>query len=67
MNKYGKNSDIFLLAFFSDFLLLVLKDIMVQRPDLRILLMSATLNADLFSQYFNACPVVNIPGEKQSL
>ncbi|XP_066481425.1 putative ATP-dependent RNA helicase DHX57 [Tiliqua scincoides] len=46
----------------SDFLLLVLKDIMVQRPDLRILLMSATLNAELFSQYFNACPIVNIPG-----
>lgn len=46
----------------SDFLLLILKDIMVQRPDLRILLMSATLNAELFSQYFNACSIVNIPG-----
>ncbi|XP_060104599.1 putative ATP-dependent RNA helicase DHX57 isoform X2 [Heteronotia binoei] len=46
----------------SDFLLLVLKDIMVQRPDLCIILMSATLNAELFSQYFNSCPVVNIPG-----
>uniref|UniRef100_A0A8C8RDX7 Putative ATP-dependent RNA helicase DHX57 n=1 Tax=Pelusios castaneus TaxID=367368 RepID=A0A8C8RDX7_9SAUR len=46
----------------SDFLLLVLKDIMFQRPDLRIILMSATLNAELFSQYFNSCPVINIPG-----
>nr|XP_006116315.1 putative ATP-dependent RNA helicase DHX57 [Pelodiscus sinensis]XP_006116316.1 putative ATP-dependent RNA helicase DHX57 [Pelodiscus sinensis]XP_014425567.1 putative ATP-dependent RNA helicase DHX57 [Pelodiscus sinensis] len=46
----------------SDFLLLVLKDIMSQRPDLRIILMSATLNAELFSQYFNSCPVINIPG-----
>ncbi|XP_066033746.1 putative ATP-dependent RNA helicase DHX57 isoform X2 [Chamaea fasciata] len=46
----------------SDFLLLVLKDIMVQRPDLRIILMSATLNAELFSQYFHSCPVINIPG-----
>ncbi|XP_053099073.1 putative ATP-dependent RNA helicase DHX57 [Hemicordylus capensis] len=46
----------------SDFLLLVLKDIMLKRPDLRIILMSATLNAELFSQYFNSCPVVNIPG-----
>ncbi|XP_053917909.1 putative ATP-dependent RNA helicase DHX57 isoform X2 [Cuculus canorus] len=46
----------------SDFLLLVLKDIMVQRPDLRIILMSATLNADLFSQYFHSCPIINIPG-----
>uniref|UniRef100_A0A8D0GNK2 RNA helicase n=1 Tax=Sphenodon punctatus TaxID=8508 RepID=A0A8D0GNK2_SPHPU len=46
----------------SDFLLLVLKDIMFQRPDLRIILMSATLNAELFSQYFNSCPIINIPG-----
>ncbi|XP_054841159.1 putative ATP-dependent RNA helicase DHX57 isoform X2 [Eublepharis macularius] len=46
----------------SDFLLLILKDMMAQRPDLRIILMSATLNAELFSQYFNSCPVVNIPG-----
>ncbi|KFP59037.1 Putative ATP-dependent RNA helicase DHX57, partial [Cathartes aura] len=46
----------------SDFLLLVLKDIMVQRPDLRVILMSATLNAELFSQYFHSCPIVNIPG-----
>uniref|UniRef100_A0A8D0FNL5 Putative ATP-dependent RNA helicase DHX57 n=1 Tax=Strix occidentalis caurina TaxID=311401 RepID=A0A8D0FNL5_STROC len=50
----------------SDFLLLVLKDIMVQRPDLRIILMSATLNAELFSQYFHSCPIINIPGEKHS-
>ncbi|XP_043913365.1 putative ATP-dependent RNA helicase DHX57 isoform X2 [Protopterus annectens] len=46
----------------SDFLLLVLRDIMIRRPDLRILMMSATLNADLFSQYFNTCPTVHIPG-----
>nr|XP_028580810.1 putative ATP-dependent RNA helicase DHX57 [Podarcis muralis]XP_028580811.1 putative ATP-dependent RNA helicase DHX57 [Podarcis muralis] len=46
----------------SDFLLLILKDIMSQRPDLRIIMMSATLNAELFSQYFNSCPVVSIPG-----
>uniref|UniRef100_A0A8C5T3U5 Putative ATP-dependent RNA helicase DHX57 n=1 Tax=Malurus cyaneus samueli TaxID=2593467 RepID=A0A8C5T3U5_9PASS len=50
----------------SDFLLLVLKDIMVQRPDLRIILMSATLNAELFSQYFHSCPIISIPGEKHS-
>ncbi|KFO93644.1 Putative ATP-dependent RNA helicase DHX57, partial [Buceros rhinoceros silvestris] len=46
----------------SDFLLLVLKDIMVQRPDLRVILMSATLNAELFSRYFHSCPIINIPG-----
>ncbi|KFV58718.1 Putative ATP-dependent RNA helicase DHX57, partial [Gavia stellata] len=46
----------------SDFLLLVLKDVMVERPDLRVILMSATLNAELFSQYFHSCPIINIPG-----
>ncbi|OCT79840.1 putative ATP-dependent RNA helicase DHX57 [Xenopus laevis] len=46
----------------SDFLLLVLKDVMVHRPDLKIILMSATLNAELFSHYFQDCPVLHIPG-----
>lgn len=55
-----------MLVFCSDFLLLVLKDIMVQRPDLRIVLMSATVNAELFSRYFHSCPIINIPGENHS-
>ncbi|KAM3858805.1 putative ATP-dependent RNA helicase DHX57 [Diretmus argenteus] len=46
----------------SDFLLLVLKDLMVQRPDLKIILMSATLNANLFSEYFFNCHTIHIPG-----
>ncbi|XP_051248651.1 putative ATP-dependent RNA helicase DHX57 [Dicentrarchus labrax] len=46
----------------SDFLLLVLKDLIVQRPDLKIILMSATLNANLFSEYYYNCPTVHIPG-----
>ncbi|XP_036402780.1 putative ATP-dependent RNA helicase DHX57 [Megalops cyprinoides] len=46
----------------SDFLLLVLKDLMIQRPDLKIVLMSATLNAELFSQYFYNCQTIHIPG-----
>ncbi|CAB3985852.1 ATP-dependent RNA helicase DHX36 [Paramuricea clavata] len=46
----------------SDFLLIVVRDILPRRPDLRVVLMSATLNAELFSQYFNNCPMLNIPG-----
>ncbi|XP_052007005.1 putative ATP-dependent RNA helicase DHX57 [Xyrauchen texanus] len=46
----------------SDFLLLVLKDLIMKRSDLKIILMSATLNAELFSQYFNNCPSIHIPG-----
>ena len=40
----------------SDFLLIILKDLLSRRPDLKIILMSATLNAEMFSQYFNNCP-----------
>ena len=36
----------------SDFLLIVLRDLLKHRSDLRIVLMSATLNADTFAQYF---------------
>ncbi|XP_016129380.1 putative ATP-dependent RNA helicase DHX57 [Sinocyclocheilus grahami] len=46
----------------SDFLLLVLKDLIVKRMDLKIIMMSATLNAELFSQYFSNCPSIHIPG-----
>ncbi|XP_010279410.1 PREDICTED: DExH-box ATP-dependent RNA helicase DExH3 [Nelumbo nucifera] len=45
-----------------DFLLIVLKDLLPRRPDLRLILMSATLNADLFSSYFGGAPVLHIPG-----
>lgn len=46
----------------SDFLLLILKELLVKRKDLKVILMSATLNADLFSKYFVKAPVLEIPG-----
>lgn len=46
----------------SDYLLIVLKDILVARPDLKVVLMSATLNAEVFSKYFNDCPMLHVPG-----
>ncbi|KAH6761194.1 RNA helicase family protein [Perilla frutescens var. hirtella] len=45
-----------------DFLLIVLKDLLPRRRDLRLILMSATLNADLFSNYFDGAPMIHIPG-----
>lgn len=45
----------------SDFLLIVLKDLLPRRPDLRLILMSATLNAELFSSYFGGAPMIHIP------
>ncbi|KAJ3051730.1 ATPdependent RNA helicase, partial [Rhizophlyctis rosea] len=47
----------------SDFLLMVLRDLLEVRTDLTLILMSATLNAELFQQYFGSnTPRVHIPG-----
>lgn len=45
-----------------DFLLIVLKELLPRRPDLRLILMSATLNAELFSSFFSGAPMIHIPG-----
>lgn len=46
----------------SDFLLIVLRDLLPNRPDLKLVLMSATLNANRFSEYFYFTPTLHIPG-----
>ncbi|XP_008555927.1 putative ATP-dependent RNA helicase DHX57 [Microplitis demolitor] len=46
----------------SDFLLMLLRQILPKRPDLKIILMSATLKAETFSSYFNGTPILEIPG-----
>lgn len=46
----------------SDFLLIILKGLLARRPDLKLILMSATLNADIFTKYFNGCDTIDIPG-----
>ncbi|KAL2653940.1 hypothetical protein R1flu_022068 [Riccia fluitans] len=45
-----------------DFLLIVLKNLLSRRPDLKLVLMSATLNAEMFSSYFDGAPMLHIPG-----
>jgi HrpA-like RNA helicase len=47
----------------TDFLLIILRDILPTRPDLKLVLMSATINADLFSKYFGNAPMFSIPGQ----
>ncbi|KAJ1528629.1 hypothetical protein ONE63_007024 [Megalurothrips usitatus] len=51
----------------SDCLLFILRELLPKRPDLRVILMSATINADLFSSYFNNIPTVEIPGRTFSV
>ncbi|KAL8765432.1 MAG: hypothetical protein Q9209_007500 [Squamulea sp. 1 TL-2023] len=46
----------------SDFLLIVLRKLLVRRPALKVVLMSATVDADKFSSYFNGAPVLTVPG-----
>ena len=45
-----------------DFLLFVLKQLMPHAPQLRVVLMSATLDAGLFCGYYGGCPALTIPG-----
>jgi len=46
----------------SDFLMMLLHDLLPIRKDLKLVLMSATINAEKFSAYFNSCPIIEIPG-----
>jgi ATP-dependent RNA helicase DHX29 len=46
----------------SDFLLIVLKKLLERRKDLRVVLMSATVDAERFSNYLGRAPVLNVPG-----
>ncbi|KAF7243228.1 ATP-dependent DNA/RNA helicase DHX36 [Varanus komodoensis] len=46
----------------SDVLMTIIKDLLSIRLDLKVILMSATLNAEKFSEYFDNCPMIHIPG-----
>ena len=46
----------------SDFLLIVLRKLLIRRPALKVILMSATVDAAKFSSYFNGAPVLTVPG-----
>lgn len=50
----------------TDFLLILLRDLLEKRPDLRVILMSATLDAESFGRYFSSgddevVPVLSVP------
>ncbi|KAJ7925913.1 P-loop containing nucleoside triphosphate hydrolase protein [Mycena leptocephala] len=46
----------------SDFLLIVLKSLLQQRSDLKVILMSATVDAEKISEFFGNCPTLYVPG-----
>ncbi len=43
-----------------DFILGILKSIVARRPDFKVIISSATINAEVFSEYFDECPIVRI-------
>jgi HrpA-like RNA helicase len=47
----------------SDFLLVFLRNLILgKKCGPKLILMSATLDSNLFTEYFNKCPFINIPG-----
>ncbi|XP_060834128.1 ATP-dependent RNA helicase DHX15 homolog isoform X2 [Rhopalosiphum padi] len=46
----------------TDILMGVLKEVIKQRKDLKLVIMSATLDAGKFQQYFDNAPLMNVPG-----
>jgi pre-mRNA-splicing factor ATP-dependent RNA helicase DHX16 len=48
----------------TDILLALLKDLARERPELKVLISSATMNAKGFSDYFDGANIFNIPGRR---
>ncbi|KAI1956524.1 DEAH-box ATP-dependent RNA helicase prp22 [Ophidiomyces ophidiicola] len=46
----------------TDILFGLLKKTLKRRPDMKLIVTSATLDAEKFSEYFNGCPIFTIPG-----
>ncbi|KAG9273827.1 ATP-dependent RNA helicase A isoform X1 [Astyanax mexicanus] len=46
----------------TDFLMVVLRDVVQAFPDVRIILMSATIDTTMFREYFFNCPVIEVFG-----
>ncbi|KAJ9664836.1 hypothetical protein H2201_005057 [Coniosporium apollinis] len=48
----------------TDLLMVLLKELTRARPDLKLLISSATLDAQKFSRYFDDAPIFNVPGRR---
>jgi pre-mRNA-splicing factor ATP-dependent RNA helicase DHX15/PRP43 len=51
----------------TDVLMVMLKELVQRRSDLKIIIMSATLNAQKFQDYFNNAPLLAVPGRTHSV
>jgi len=48
----------------TDILLTLIKDLSRAREDLKVVISSATLDAEKFSKYFDDAPIIRIPGRR---
>ncbi|XP_051869006.1 ATP-dependent RNA helicase A isoform X1 [Pristis pectinata] len=46
----------------TDFLLVVLRDVVQTYPDIHVILMSATIDTTMFREYFFNCPIIEVHG-----
>lgn len=46
----------------TDFLIVVLRDVVQAYPEVRIVLMSATIDTTMFREYFFNCPIIEVFG-----
>jgi len=46
----------------TDILFGLMKELLLKRPDLKLIVMSATLNAEKFQQFFEGAPLLSVPG-----
>uniref|UniRef100_A0A8C5U057 RNA helicase n=1 Tax=Malurus cyaneus samueli TaxID=2593467 RepID=A0A8C5U057_9PASS len=46
----------------TDFLLVVLRDVIQAYPEIRVVLMSATIDTSMFCEYFFNCPIIEVYG-----
>lgn len=48
----------------TDILLPIIKDVMNIRPEFKVIIASATIDAEKFADYFDGCPIIKIPGRR---
>jgi ATP-dependent RNA helicase DHX29 len=60
-DRYNRNI-LTLTSIDTDFLLIILRSLLERRPELKVVLMSATVDANRFSRYLNDAPIMTVPG-----
>lgn len=48
----------------TDIILTLIKDVCKERDSMKVIISSATLEAEKFSEYFDGAPIIKIPGRR---